>query len=112
MDIQATIILDGNRVDVTPPRRKPSVYVARCNAETTPSAWSNAGKARSYIDDRYDEDLEWTRDGAAWTACDGDGELVGTVSEIEIMDPAALAARWPERLPGTMYIDDAPPGDA
>lgn len=113
MDIQATIILDGDRVDVTRPRRgKPSVFIARCDAEERLTAWSNAGKARNYIDDRYSDDLEWERDGATWTGRDADGEPVASVRGVEIKDPAALAARWPERLPGTMYIDDAPPGDA
>jgi hypothetical protein len=108
MDLRAVITIDARRVLVA--QRKPKVFVARCDAEPDPSAWSNAGKARSYIEDRYG-DLEWERDGAEWTATDSDGDTVADVTGIEIMDPAALAARYPSYLPGTSYIDDAPPDE-
>lgn len=91
------------------------VYVSRSRTATDEqplvAVWADVSKARSWIESRVTRKVKWEKDTTrdyAMTAT-ADGSLVGRIRKTEIMDPAGLAMKYPDHLPGYRRIADENP---
>jgi len=91
------------------------VWIARVDVgdDTIVAAWSWKDKARAWVahELNVDEDaVTWRESGGSspGTTASGhcEGDIVASLTQVEVMDPRALAKQYPTDMPSAQHVLD------
>lgn len=86
-----------------------SVWIARLRTRdgTETTAWSHFNGAEGWIEHHCDDDVAWTErdDGGRVAESVITRDIVGTVREAEVQDPAKLSEKFPDEIVSPRFID-------
>jgi hypothetical protein len=90
-----------------------TVWVARVRTREEPivTAWSFRDKAEAWVAHELDVEQDavaWRESGSSRpgvrVAGHFEGDIAGTIQQVEVMDPISLSRRYPTEMPGARHV--------